>query len=98
MGIPDREWVAELGLRTASGGFFMLVRSNTVKTPPFGISDVLDEEWMMPDDMYYKLLGIMGGFESVGDSMSVRKMVERYVRQSVSSEAAPQLSKAKPVS
>ncbi len=98
VGSPDRDWIAEIGIRTRDGRFFMMVRSNVVKTPPFGISDVLDEEWMMPDDMYYKLLGIMGGFESVGDSMSVRKMVERYVRQTISSETVPQLSKAKPVS
>ncbi len=98
VGSPDREWIAEIGYKTQNGRFFALVRSNAVKTPPFGISDVLDEEWMMPDEMYFKLLGIIGGFESAGGSLQVRKMVEKYIRQSASSETVAQLSKAKPVS
>ena len=98
VGSPHRKWVAEIGFKTQSGDFFMLVRSNVVQTPPFGISDVLDEEWMMPDEMYFKLLGVMGGFESSGGSLSVRKLVEKYVRQSISSESSSQLSKPEPSS
>lgn len=97
VGQPDREWIAEIGYKTADGRFFMLVRSNSVRTPAFGISDVLDEEWMMPDDLYFKLLGIMGGFDATGGSHQIRKLVERYVRQSVSSENSSRLSPAKPV-
>lgn len=58
-GKPDRQWVIEVGMRTHEGRFFMLVRSNTVRTPRFGISDVIDEEWMLPDDLYQKLLGTL---------------------------------------
>ncbi len=94
VGQPDREWAAEIGYRTEDGQFFALVRSNAVRTPSFGISDVLDEEWMMPDEMYFKLLGIIGGFEGIGDSMEVRKMFERRLRQSISSENSPKLSPA----
>ncbi len=96
VGQPNRVWVAEIGIRAHGGRFFAMVRSNAVKTPPFGISDILDEEWMMPDEMYFKLVGVMGGFDKAGDSMEMRKLFERYIRQAVSSEASPRLSKTGP--
>ncbi len=96
VGQPDREWAAEIGFKTEDGQFFVLVRSNAVRTPSFGISDVLDEEWMMPDEMYFKLLGVIGGFEGVGSSMEIRKMFERRIRQAISSENSPKLSKSVP--
>ena len=71
VGIPDRQWVVELGIRTREGGFFALVKSNTVRTPRFGVSDVLDEEWMMPDDLFWKLFGLSGGFAGQKSSLAV---------------------------
>ncbi len=64
VGKPDREWVAELGIRTHEGRFFRWVRSNRVRTPRAGVSDVLDEEWLLPDEIYWKLFGLSGGFIS----------------------------------
>ncbi len=52
VGKPDREWQAELGVRTRQGKFFMLLRSNVVRTPRFGVSDIVDEEWVAPDGLY----------------------------------------------
>ena len=93
VGAPDREWVAEIGIKTRDGRFFMLVRSNVVRTPPFGLSDILDEEWMMPEDLYFKLLSVVGGIDASGGSLQIRKLLEKYIRQSISSETAPKLSK-----
>ena len=67
-GSPDHEWVAELGIKTRDGRFFMLVRSNAVRTPPFGISEVIDQEWILPDGIYQKLLGMTGSFDWAGAS------------------------------
>lgn len=92
VGIPDREWVTELGYRV-DGRFFPLLRSNRVQTPAFGISEILDEEWLLPEDVYYRLLGRSIGAESVGDSMDIRKLLEKYLRNVVSSERLPESSK-----
>lgn len=92
VGIPDREWVTELGYR-AGGRFFPLLRSNRVTTPAFGISDVLDEEWLLPEDIYYRLIGRSIGGENAGGSMDIRKLLERYLRNVVSSERLPESSK-----
>ncbi len=43
---PNRSYCAELGLRGPDGRFICLSRSNTVRTPRSGISEVIDEEWM----------------------------------------------------
>lgn len=54
---PDREFVVEIGLLTAGGRFLLLARSNRVRTPRFGPSDVLDERWLSTDDVFWKLFG-----------------------------------------
>jgi len=75
----------EVGVRTREGRFFMLVRSNVVRTPRFGVSDVLDEEWMLPDELYWKLFG-MSGLGRQKSSLDVREILERYLKSVVSSE------------
>jgi uncharacterized protein len=70
----NRSWVAEVGLLTEHGRFIALVRSNGVTTPRVGISNVIDEKWMIPDSEYYKLYELSGGNSigmSSGDIMQV---------------------------
>lgn len=43
---PNRSYCAELGLIGKDGNFVCLSRSNTVRTPRAGVSEVIDEEWM----------------------------------------------------
>jgi hypothetical protein len=43
---PNRSYCAELGLIGSDGRFLCLSRSNTVRTPRAGASEVIDEEWM----------------------------------------------------
>ncbi|MGH7197602.1 MAG: DUF4912 domain-containing protein [Candidatus Omnitrophota bacterium] len=85
VGSPNRQWVVEVGVRTREGRFFMLVRSNVVRTPRFGVSDVLDEEWMLPDELYWKLFG-MSGLGRQKSSLDVREILERYLKSVISSE------------
>lgn len=43
---PNRSYCAELGLVGPDGRFVLLSRSNVVRTPRAGPSEVIDEEWM----------------------------------------------------
>jgi len=43
---PNRAYCAELGLVSPEGRFVLLSRSNVVRTPRAGVSEVIDEEWM----------------------------------------------------
>lgn len=92
VGKPGRSWIAEVGIRAHGGRFFPLVRSNVVKTPPHGISDVLDEEWMMPDEMFFRLFGDLSLLQQKGGSMDIRKLLEKYFKPA-SSETSSKFSK-----
>ncbi len=95
VGAPDRQWMAELGIRTQDGRFFVLVRSNVVRTPRFGVSQVLDEEWLLPDELYWKIFGLSGGFGGQKSSLDMREILERYLKGIVSSERSSGFGPAK---
>jgi len=56
---PNRSYCAELGLVGPDGRFVLLSRSNVVRTPRAGPSEVIDEEWMTISaiEQYYPRLG-----------------------------------------
>ncbi|MHB8843762.1 MAG: DUF4912 domain-containing protein [Nitrospirota bacterium] len=60
LGRPTHSFCADLGLLAPNGRFLTLVRSNMVVMPRDGVSDVLDEEWMLVDEEFMKLYGIPG--------------------------------------
>lgn len=91
VGSPDREWVAEVGLRAHGGRFFALLTSNTVRTPAFGVSDLLDEEWMLPEHISKKIFGMSVG-QRGGSSLEMRSLLQRYFKGLVSSEKSPALA------
>jgi hypothetical protein len=59
-GRPTHSFCADLGLLATNGRFLTLVRSNIITMPREGVSDVLDEEWMLVDEEFMKLYGIPG--------------------------------------
>ena len=82
VGKPDREWVVDVGIRTTHGRFFTLVRSNSVRTPRFGPSDILDEEWMLPEEISRKIFGLSGVGGRGGSSLDFRKLWGLWGRSS----------------
>jgi hypothetical protein len=94
VGLPNTEWVAELGLRAHDGRFYPMIRSNRVRTPRYGVSEIVDEEWMLPDHIYWKLFG-QAGVAGGPSSFSAKDVLERYFKDSVSSESSSKLPKAR---
>lgn len=92
VGRPDSEWVVEIGFRAVSGRFFPIVRSNTVRTPRYGVSDVFDEEWMIPDDLFWRLMGRSLGVEA-RSSMELKRSLKDHWRGVVSSERSEKTSR-----
>lgn len=45
----DRFYQAELGWKIPGGPFQPIIRSNLVRTPRDSLSDVIDENWQLPD-------------------------------------------------
>jgi len=89
-GGPGRSWCVDLGLLLTDGRFIMIARSNTVCTPIEGPSWIMDEEWMIPEDMFARLYGM--GF-GLGRSSPVGKgWQERVKRELISSPGVSSLT------
>ena len=49
------------------------------------MSDIIDEEWMCPDDLYYKMFAATGGFDIGTSSMEMQESMQQYLEEWVSS-------------
>lgn len=58
---PNRSFIVEIGLRTRSGRFLLLARSNRVTAPRAGPSEIIDEAWAIDDDAFWRLFGAAAG-------------------------------------
>jgi len=85
VGKPDTSWVVDIGIVTKKGNFYVLARSNVIKTPRFGMSDQLDTEWTMPEDEYWKMFSLSGGFGVGKGSLEVREMIKKRLEEQISS-------------
>jgi len=85
VGTPNRSWIVDIGILTTNNEFFFLARSNCVRTPRFGMSDVIDEEWMCLEDDYWRMFGLSGGFGMGKASMAMREMFKKRLMQQISS-------------
>ena len=85
VGKPDCAWIVDIGIVTKKGVFYMLARSNVVKTPRFGMSDQLDAEWMTPEEEYWKMFSLSGGFGVGKGSLEVRELIKKRLEEQISS-------------
>ncbi|BDU51299.1 DUF4912 domain-containing protein [Haliovirga abyssi] len=53
---PKATYIADIGLKTSNNEFITLSRSNSVGTPSNQISNVVDEEWMIVEEYFKKIL------------------------------------------
>lgn len=79
---PQREWCVDIGFKNAQGKFFVVLRSNIIVTPYFGISSRIDEEWALDDEEYLKLFGI---YDLGRSSLERKRKIEESLREQISS-------------
>jgi len=79
-GMPGRKWMVDIGILCTNGEFFCLARSNVVITPAYGMSGIFDEEWMCPEDMYYKMFAVAGGYGIGTSSLEMKEILERHLK------------------
>jgi len=84
-GATGRKWLVDIGITTTTGEFFCLARSNVVASPRYGMSDIYDTEWACPEDLFYKMFAIAGGYGIGKSSMEMREIIERNLREWISS-------------
>jgi hypothetical protein len=49
------------------------------------MSDILDAEWMMPEDEYWRMFGLSGGFGVGKGSLEVREMIKKRLEEQITS-------------
>jgi len=82
---PDSSWVVDIGIVSNKGNFYLLARSNVVRTPRYGMSDTLDAEWMAPEDEFWKMFGLSGGMGVGKGSLEVREMFKKRLEEQITS-------------
>jgi len=76
-GRPSHSFCADLGLLSPDGKFLTLVRSNYVTMPRDGVSEVLDDEWMLLDEEFLQLYDGPSGVSSPqGQEMLKRRRLQ----------------------
>ena len=81
VGRPSHSFLADVGLLSPEGRFLTLARSNPISMPRDSVSDVLDEEWMLVDEEFWKLYGFPGG----PSSQQSQEMIKRRRMQQITS-------------
>jgi len=77
-GRPSHSFCADLGLLSPEGKFLTLARSNFVTMPRDGVSEMIDEEWMLVDEEFWKLYGYGEGLQSGSSpAMSEKEIIRR---------------------
>ncbi len=77
LGRPSHSFCADLGLLAPEGRFLTLARSNYITMPLDTASEVIDEEWMLVDEEFWKLYGYPEGMRAGLSSPEMQEMVRR---------------------
>jgi hypothetical protein len=85
VGNPNRSYCADIGLKDPQGKFYKIIRSNLVTTPRYGMSEILDEEWMLSEEEYWKLFGLSGGYGIGKGSLEVQELFKKRFEEEISS-------------
>ena len=67
LGKPDHRYVAELGLGNGRSRFYLIARSNEVRTPRDSPAEVIDPEWSDRD--FKEIYRLSGGGQAGGSSL-----------------------------
>ncbi len=86
---PGGRYQVAIGVLTPGGKFVMIAESAIVETPRGRVSDRIDEQWLIPDDVYDRIFAASGGYEVTagGGSAEMRKMLEVRLEEQLSSGA-----------
>ncbi|MFH1847050.1 MAG: DUF4912 domain-containing protein [Candidatus Omnitrophota bacterium] len=75
----ERHWLLDIGIVCTTGEFFCLARSNVVCSPADRMSDICDEEWMCPADLYYKMFAVAGGYDIGKSSLEIKGLIDKHL-------------------
>lgn len=85
-----RTYVADLGYLTADGKFILVSRSNVSSVPPGKVSDIIDDQWMIVEGNFQKLLKLSGAdYIGLGASERMQVVGQRWKLTQLPSSHTP---------
>ncbi len=81
----ERRYQIAIGALSPDGRFEIAAISNIVETPSFRVSDRLDENWMVPDEVFDKIFAASGGYDMHAASGELRKLMEKHLLEQITS-------------
>ncbi|MCS7151536.1 MAG: DUF4912 domain-containing protein [Endomicrobia bacterium] len=86
----NRSWCVDLGIITPDGKFVMIVRSNIVIMPRFGVSALTDEQWAVLQREFERLLEL-SGVQMIGKgSFDIAKLMRERWEELMAISQMPQ--------
>jgi len=73
----NRTYIVDIGFLAPDGRFIPMARSNAVTTPRDGMSDIIDEEWMIVD--FERIYALSGGFGIGKSSGEIRELMKKHL-------------------
>jgi hypothetical protein len=93
---PERRYQVAIGVRGPDGRFEQIAISNVIDTPRDSISDVIDDRWMVPEEVFERIFAASGGHDMHAASAELRELLERRLLEEISSGAVSSLASAAP--
>jgi hypothetical protein len=84
-GRPTHSFCTDIGLLSPKGQFLTIARSNYITMPRDGVSDVIDEEWILVDEEFWELYGYPEGLRKGVSSPEMQEMLRRRRETEISS-------------
>jgi len=84
---PERRYQVAIGALDPDGNFHQIAVSNLVETPRGRISDVVDDRWMIPEEIFEKIFAASGGHDMHAASIELRKLLEQRLLEEMGSGA-----------
>ncbi len=87
---PPQGYRVELGYKAASGRFFSICRSNTVRTPAPDSSDMIDGNWTDVAENYERVFALSGGYTEDNNSGELQELFEERLRRPMTPNTSSQ--------
>ena len=75
----NRSWVANIGYITENGRFVSVAKSNVLEMPKYGISSITDEQWVMLENEFEKILKTSNLFNVGTSSLENSKEISKII-------------------
>lgn len=92
---PGRKYQVAVGVIDPQGRFTEIAVSQITETPSDQVSDVVDDKWLVPDEVYNEIFAASGGHESQArSSAEAGKEARAFLMGEIGSEAVSSFSSA----